>query len=869
MSDLSHYQEFLNSFHSDKFIILRPAQETVLHKFSEHFKYTEDVAVELPTGAGKTLIALLISEERRRENQKVAILSANKTLAQQMLQESQELGIPAVLMEGSGQFISNRDRRRYHRAQSIAIMNYWVYFNQNPVIDPADLLIMDDAHLAEHCLHSLYSFEITRFQHGPLFESLVSELHDRFPEYSVLSAALEGNSEWNQPPELLSFIDQTLVHDRIQEIVDASPLLQSDIDLRFRWARIRDKINEANIYLARDSLWIRPYIYPLIANPHYKDARQRIHMSATVGDPGDLGRRLGVRNITKIAIDKEYSDATYGRRLLVMDRTVGDDFSDRLESVLLTALQIHPKSVWLCSSTADAIKYQSQVTQWLKCNGLQVDPTWLLTPEGDEIDVFKESEKGHLFVGGRFDGMDFNGDECRLVILTTLPRAIDTQEEFISAYLRDSEFMRQRLNQRVVQALGRCNRDDGDYAVYVLADRRFSSHFGLDSNKQGLPTNIVAEMDMGQDLAELDTARLREVVRNFLGGDFSSYDEEIDTYIADVPLQEPQALQADTSADEVLGWTAMFDSKNHTIAEEKFETCWESAIENNVIEMGALHRWHQAKALYLQSLLNDDSARQRALLTLESAINRGGRSAWFNRMRASLNRGRSSLEVSNEAYEDDYLIVLVRSFDELLEICGITGSRYERYCNRMERLLLSNSHNEFLEGLEALGKLLGYASTRPRNTGATDCRWRGIFGSWREIITFEAKIEDSPSNRIILADIGQAHNQMNAAESQFANQGFGVKGTIVTHLTDFDAGAEMSIGDIKVVTKQAVQDLWRHVRTILSAYRRAWDPVNITVRRQAAESIVIKVPNTGWLLRALASDSNFVSSQELLREWQP
>ena len=52
-------------------------------------------------------------------------------------------------------------------------MNYWVYFNQNPAIDPADFLVMDDAHLAEHCLHSLFSVQISAHLHDSLFKTLV------------------------------------------------------------------------------------------------------------------------------------------------------------------------------------------------------------------------------------------------------------------------------------------------------------------------------------------------------------------------------------------------------------------------------------------------------------------------------------------------------------------------------------------------------------------------------------------------------------------------------------------------------------------------------------------------------------------------
>src|SRR5690348_13198973 len=129
------YSSFLESFGSSKFQGLWPAQAHVLDAYGATYASASDVAIELPTGAGKTLIALLIAEAWRQEGKKVAILSANKTLARQMKHEADQLNIQAALMEGSRPSISAADIRAYGRASHIAIMNYWVYFNQNPAID--------------------------------------------------------------------------------------------------------------------------------------------------------------------------------------------------------------------------------------------------------------------------------------------------------------------------------------------------------------------------------------------------------------------------------------------------------------------------------------------------------------------------------------------------------------------------------------------------------------------------------------------------------------------------------------------------------------------------------------------------------------
>ena len=82
---------------------------------------------------------------------------------------------------------------------------------------------MDDAHLAEHCFHSLWSVEIDKYTHSSLFNSIVAELVHLFPEYTVLHDANEEVPHSLTPPELLSFIDQVAVSERLKEIVDSSP----------------------------------------------------------------------------------------------------------------------------------------------------------------------------------------------------------------------------------------------------------------------------------------------------------------------------------------------------------------------------------------------------------------------------------------------------------------------------------------------------------------------------------------------------------------------------------------------------------------------------------------------------------------------
>jgi Helicase C-terminal domain len=854
------YAQVLRELGSDDFKKLRPAQEFVLGRYAAEHTTTADLAVELPTGAGKSLIALLICEAWRREGSTVAVLTGNKVLARQMEDEGRKLGVPVVRFEGEGNAIPLTARRAYRRGQAIAVMNYWVMFNQNPVVDGADLLVVDDAHLAEAALDSLYSIEIDRFDHPALFGSLVADLAAAYPDYASLQDALT-DAPTRTGTELLSFLDQAAFADRLRAKIDAADELRTDSDLRFRWSRVRERLMEVNIYCSTRSLWLRPYVYPLGDNERYSYPQQRIYMSATIGDPADLSRRLGTRPITKLAVDPSEVAQTFGRRLLVLNPADDQDIPPRLVKVIVAALKIQPKSVWLCASKADAEYYRGAVAALLEQVGIP-GPCWQLSARGDEIERFKSAPAGHLFVAGRFDGMDFNADQCRLVVLATQPRAINPQEAFASDYLRDASFMMQRLNQRIIQALGRCNRGEDDYGVYVLADRRFAAHFGQEARRRGLPPNIQAEIDLAENATELPEGQLIGHVTEFLNRDFTWFDRELADANAALPAARAGTAAADTSEDEVAGWLELHGRQDYRAAEGHFRARQEACRER---ELGAFAQWCEAKAAFLEGRRGDSAARTRALQTLEHAIGRGGASAWFNRQRGSLLRHRQAAAAVPVISAADFAAAVIHSFDELLERLG-TQDKFERWRGRLTAGLAATTHDQYAESLQTFGELLAYSATRPKYGAATDCRWRGVFGNYREGVTWEAKIEHENRDAVCATDVGQAHNQLTRAQTELGG-GYAVRGTIVTHMAELDPPAAASIGTIKVIRKDAVAVLWARVDTLLGIYAGEWSAENPEARLLAADRLAPCLPPTGWLTRALDQPGAFIGTDGLLAEW--
>ncbi|PYV78347.1 MAG: hypothetical protein DMG96_08190 [Acidobacteria bacterium] len=68
-----------------------PHQREVMRNYAEAALDASDVALQLPTGSGKTVVGLLIAEWRRRRNQeRVVYLCTTKQLVNQVIEQAEE-----------------------------------------------------------------------------------------------------------------------------------------------------------------------------------------------------------------------------------------------------------------------------------------------------------------------------------------------------------------------------------------------------------------------------------------------------------------------------------------------------------------------------------------------------------------------------------------------------------------------------------------------------------------------------------------------------------------------------------------------------------------------------------------------------------
>lgn len=108
-------------------------QADILRTYAERHSATADVALELPTGSGKTLVGLLVAEWRRRAlGHRVAYVCPTKQLAGQVAAAAAAQGISVALLVGPHDEWPEQHKSAYTRAASIAVTTYSTIFQQPP-----------------------------------------------------------------------------------------------------------------------------------------------------------------------------------------------------------------------------------------------------------------------------------------------------------------------------------------------------------------------------------------------------------------------------------------------------------------------------------------------------------------------------------------------------------------------------------------------------------------------------------------------------------------------------------------------------------------------------------------------------------------
>lgn len=831
------FEHRLAAFESDTFRQLRPGQRLVLAKYGADHLDAADLAIEMPTGEGKTLLALLIADYALDRGWSVAYLTGTRQLAERVEEEAGKLGLEVVRFASRDYGGARLDD--YHQAQAVGVMNYWVYFNTRPVPKPADLVIFDDAHLAEQPLSSLQTLRVPDKPGASreLYRTICDLVIAHTDAYPGLQAMRDGTALPGTPPELLSFSDWAAVSTAARAAISQSAYAD-DREVRYTWPRVRDYLNRCGVLIGSSGIEIRPYHPPTALNTGYSQAKQRIYLSATLGSMDDLQRRIGGGRVTRLVPDAPLPAGATGRRQFVLNPTGDTAFGgDVLGLALEQVAAAGGRAAWLCASHDEADTLQ----ELLESQGEVVYR--LRAGDDDMVDAWCRVPAGHLVTAGRYDGLDLPGDICKLVIITTVPQASSEFERFVVAYLGDASYMRHRVGQRVTQALGRANRAISDRSMYLGLDPTFAEVLADPAVRASIPEGTQATIRAALELYDGGWTATVEACREFWQEPAPATPSP-PAAATPAPRRRPRPGRAAGGSGEVASASNEVSAAtdlwvgDHTSAARNARHAAELLAGAGETEHAAFWRYVEAHTHYDRGRAQDLAAARSAL---EQATANGPRTTWFRRLARAI----ADLAGAEKRADDTDRFFLAWD-DWRREV----GGRLDAALS-LGRAQLLGSHDERCEGLKVLARLCGASGERPPKSeqSATDCRWTWSTVRRGERRVWEVKTGDGIE--VARGDVNQLLGQIEVETRRAAKTR--VYGCLLTPATTSTTDAAEAAGDrIALIHHEAAVRLYDILADRIRQYAALCGDGSAEARGDARTKTEALLPQDGWLAKLLS-----------------
>jgi hypothetical protein len=725
-------------------------QADQLRTYNDDHRDTADVALELPTGSGKTLVGLLIAEWRRGTlGQRVVYACPTRQLARQVRQKARDQGIQPALLIGPHRDWSQADLASYARGDAVAITTYSSIFNLRSYLGDAQTLVFDDAHAAEGYVAEAWALGVSREtdEYSQLFDALRDSLE---PTFIARMIAPSGPATDDREVRLLPI---GAVARHAEDIDHVLAGLEGDPAYRFRM--LRANLSSCLFYVSRREFYIRPMIPPTFEHDPFTAPEQRLYLSATLGDGGELERAFGRADIKRVPVPSAWDRTGSGRRFLVFPQLAAPaneppppDDSDGEEEpnagLVGELLALADKQLVLTPDNDSANKIADLL-------GVRPEDRFTAKESGNGIQAFIRASTGTLLAPSRYDGMDLAADACRMVLLSGLPTASHLQDQFLDTKLRASEVLQERIRTRVVQGAGRCTRGPKDWAVVVVDGEDILRFLSRSEVRKSLPVELQAEVTFGLDQSQIPADDLLYLTESALKQD-EVWQEDAEPELAKlrreatrIPQQHAAELAA-SSAREIRAWARAW--------QQDWEQAARAAVEvyENLTAPGL--RPYRALWAYLGSAWS-------AIAAADGASSAAVRSAELLRKAHSAAEGTTWLKevqpLPSAAYDSDPVDEEgVTNIIALVNGRLRSNTRCQQHWTNMLANLNQQEHARYEQGLVLLGELLGAESFKPPGQGRADAAWL-----WSTLwVTVEAKSEQEPEGMLSMDYVRQANTQL-------------------------------------------------------------------------------------------------------------
>ena len=785
---------------------LRKAQHEILSRYYGDLQKERRIGIKLPTGSGKSLLAILILEAWRRSGKTVAILTANKGLAEDMKKRCDKISVPSATIFGAYGDAKYKMQRtlnllKYKKGRIIGIFNYHSYLygtEYKQEISPPDILVVDDASEFEIPRNDFFTIRIGREKFRKVYEQIILTLKKSSQLYPNLHD-FEKNIARQTAIELVYFTDS----EKILEIIRSNvSKLRKDANFMFSYDRNLKMLPSFLIFISNDEIEFRPLLIPE-TSLRMGDVEQTIFMSATLPDEELLHKIFGIRTSRIFMVDeKSISEEafeeieTLGARLIFpLDLTdLKIRAGDKCKEIIRALIGYHNKVLILTNSKYESVSIQ----KYLDSKGIRT----ILYSNPDDGHYFAYKVKsGALVCPNRYLGLDFPGKSCQVEVIVRLPSIWDSVDAFQLSVLNNSYYVEQRIANRLIQSLGRCNRLVTDEAAYYILDSRILSRIaGEEQYLRYFPRNLYAELMSGYILSEGGniTKAIDYGQKSFFGVEDSERESFLEQSAND---WAPRILEEFTSKYdlEIEAWEKSLVG-SYELSGQLLDLLGKHYEENlgksqRNLESLSAFSYYLSAMNYHNAYKHYNNLRDKDLCLeeLRKAIRLGGDNSWFNNLRAIFN---SLVEEESEKLPIDFTRIEVRqnkqeiskSIDDFVDYYSSKTRNWKQTYLELTKIINKGKHDQMIDALSKMFKLLGYRAIKGDNTkGEPDLMAFSPTHDWKHILSIEVKtrekaeVESKRSVSQTLADSGVVERR---------NKDYPVFPVLITQKEEFD---EMAI----------------------------------------------------------------------------
>ncbi len=620
-------------------------------------------------------------------------------------------------------------------------------------------------------------------------------------------------------------------------MIDANLECPMNADLKFHWSMIKGHLLACQIYLSSRDILIRPLIPPTWTHAAFTDPRQRVYMSATLGVGGDLERITGRSNILRLPIPDGWKGRGVGRRFFIFPEKSLDD--DRTLGLRHDLMRKAGRSLMLVPSVEKQNVAIQEIQQQLG----------FTTYTAEKIETSKaefiEQKQAVALVAGRYDGIDFPGDECRLLFVDGLPKATNTQERFLMAKMGATILFNERIQTRVIQAIGRCTRSSKDFSAVVVTGEDLVRYLTDNKRTPYLTPEIQAELKFGVEQSkEMSFSDILQNFNIFLENG-NEWAEANDRIVADRDSLKQCAFPAIDSLDAAVSHEINFQKRMWQQDYEAALGCAESVLgkltSSDLRGYRALWHYLAGSAAWLGGR-SVDRLQTKARDHFAQAKNAAMGIPWLVNL-SQYQRAETSEECENAA-----LLLQVERLEQVLVGLGTINDR-KFALNETKILGGLQSNDTFEEAQRSLGELLGFHAGKMETDGSPDPWW--ISGDHCLVFEDHAGAQEGSALCVSKARQVASHPQwMRANVPECANAK--IHPVFLTPITKVVDGATPHLSGVSLWSLDEFRAWAAKAVSIVRELRKTFvEPGDLDWRRMAAEELEKETLDMHGLVRML------------------